>query len=147
MKIETILLPIDLSDEKGSARLAEVAKREARPDGARIHVLTVIPDVGMPIVGSYFPPDFEEKARAEARERLEAWIADHGFDGFDVAADVAMGSIYRKILDRARRIAPDLIVIGAHRPEFQDYLLGSNAARVVRHADRSVYVVRHPNGA
>ncbi|MEP3300223.1 MAG: universal stress protein, partial [Pseudoruegeria sp.] len=36
----------------------------------------------------------------------------------------------------------DLIVIGAHRPDFKDYLLGPNAARVVRHSECSVYVVR-----
>jgi nucleotide-binding universal stress UspA family protein len=33
-------------------------------------------------------------------------------------------------------------VVGAHRQDLKDYLLGPNAARVVRHADCSVYVVR-----
>ncbi len=32
--------------------------------------------------------------------------------------------------------------IGSHRPELKDYLLGPNAARVVRHANCSVLVVR-----
>ena len=36
----------------------------------------------------------------------------------------------------------DLIVIGAHKPDFKDYLLGPNAARVVRHSHCSVHVVR-----
>ena len=35
-----------------------------------------------------------------------------------------------------------LIVIGAHRPDLKDYLLGPHAARVVRHAECSVLVVR-----
>jgi nucleotide-binding universal stress UspA family protein len=34
-----------------------------------------------------------------------------------------------------------LIVMGAHRPAFQDYLIGPNAARVVRHAKCSVLVL------
>ena len=38
--------------------------------------------------------------------------------------------------------AADLIVIGCHAPGVGDFLLGSNAARVVRHAGCSVYVVR-----
>ena len=37
---------------------------------------------------------------------------------------------------------PDLIVMASHRPELKDYLIGPNAARVVRHADCSVQVVR-----
>ncbi|MBS28951.1 MAG: hypothetical protein CL566_08540 [Alphaproteobacteria bacterium] len=36
----------------------------------------------------------------------------------------------------------DIIVIPAHRPYVGDYLLGSNAARVARHADQSVLIVR-----
>ncbi|MDH3475684.1 MAG: universal stress protein [Rhodospirillales bacterium] len=36
----------------------------------------------------------------------------------------------------------DLIITGSHKPNVSDYLLGSNAARVVRHASCSVFVVR-----
>ena len=32
--------------------------------------------------------------------------------------------------------------MSANRPELKDYLLGPNAARVVRHSDVSVLVVR-----
>jgi nucleotide-binding universal stress UspA family protein len=35
-----------------------------------------------------------------------------------------------------------MIVMASHRPEMSDYLLGANAARVVRHAKISVLVVR-----
>ena len=46
------------------------------------------------------------------------------------------------ILDTAKRIGANLIVVQSHRPELTDYLLGPNAAHVVRHADCSVMVVR-----
>jgi len=36
----------------------------------------------------------------------------------------------------------DLIIVGSHKPGLQDYLLGSTAARVVRHAMCSVLVGR-----
>ena len=36
----------------------------------------------------------------------------------------------------------DLIVIGAHKAQISDFLLGPNAARVVRHSKASVLVVR-----
>ena len=32
--------------------------------------------------------------------------------------------------------------MASHRPELRDYLIGPNAARVMRHADASVLVVR-----
>ena len=35
------------------------------------------------------------------------------------------------------------LVVGSHRPAMKDYLLGTNAARVVRHAGRSVLVARN----
>jgi universal stress protein F len=55
---------------------------------------------------------------------------------------VAEGRIYREILKAAQTIQADLIVMGSHHPELKDYLLGPNAAKVVRHADCSVMVVR-----
>ncbi len=47
-----------------------------------------------------------------------------------------------EILRVAREIEADLILLAAHRPELKDFLLGPNAARVVRHFDGSVLVVR-----
>ena len=41
-----------------------------------------------------------------------------------------------------RKAEADLIVVGSHRPAMRDYLLGTNAARVVRHAHCSVLVAR-----
>ncbi len=55
---------------------------------------------------------------------------------------IAEGKIYREILNAAQAIEADLIVIGSHHPERKDYMLGPNAARVVRHVDCSVMVVR-----
>ena len=45
---------------------------------------------------------------------------------------VATGTAYQEILHTAQEAGSDLIVIGAHRPDLKDYLLGPNAARVVQ---------------
>ena len=55
---------------------------------------------------------------------------------------VTAGNVYESIINVGKKIHADLIVMSAHRPELKDYLLGPNAARVVRHSDRSVLVVR-----
>ena len=55
---------------------------------------------------------------------------------------VAQGTVYKIVIDTADGIGADLIVMASHRPERRDYLLGANAARVVRHSEKSVLVVR-----
>jgi nucleotide-binding universal stress UspA family protein len=51
-------------------------------------------------------------------------------------------SIYAEILGVAGEAEADLVVVGSHRPAMKDYLLGTNAARVVRQARCSVLVAR-----
>jgi hypothetical protein len=48
---------------------------------------------------------------------------------------VLHGRVYDQIIAAADKLGvSDAIVMGSHRPELSDYLLGPNAARVVRHA-------------
>jgi nucleotide-binding universal stress UspA family protein len=51
-------------------------------------------------------------------------------------------SIYAEILGVAEEAEADLAIIGSHRLAMKDYLLGTNAARVSRHARCSVLVAR-----
>ncbi len=139
---ENILLPIDLGHSSSWQWALPSAIDIARMHGGMLHLLTVIPSFGMPVVGSFFPENFEDEARKEAERTLAAFIREKVPD--DIAADgyVAVGTIYDEILRAADRIGCDLIVLASHRPEMKDYLLGTNAARVVRHARQSVFVVR-----
>ena len=57
-------------------------------------------------------------------------------------AIVASGTVYEEILRVAAETKCDVIVMASHRPGLQDYLIGPNASRVVRHAHCSVLVVR-----
>ncbi|RMD64978.1 MAG: universal stress protein [Alphaproteobacteria bacterium] len=138
-----ILLPIDLEEDDGTARKAlNAAVEYCRDHGAGLHVLTVVPGFGMSIISQYFPEDAEQKILNDAAERLRAFIAAHVPRDITAQAIVASGTVYEEILETARKIGCDLIVMCAHRPDLKDYLLGPNAARVVRHADCSVLVVR-----
>ena len=137
-----ILLPIDLGDEGSSMGALSKAVELAKSAGATLHVLTVVPGFRMSIVSQYFPEDFEEKSLADATQRLRALIADKVPSGVKTQAIVANGTVYEEILRVAAEIKCDLIVMASHRPALKDYLLGPNAARVVRHAACSVLVVR-----
>jgi len=138
----SILLPIDLASGAGWQKPLGLALELARAGGGTLHVMSVLPDFGMSIVGSYFDKEFERKALADMSGQIEAWIAEHIPDGMSAKAHVAHGSIYDEILRAADKLGCDAIVMAAHRPELRDYLLGPNAARVVRHARQSVLVVR-----
>lgn len=119
-----------------------MAVQLATQNGAEIHVLTVIPDYGMPVVGSFFPKDFAEQALASSGEELKKLVAEQIPDNLLAEAQAVQGSIYKEIIAYANARGCDLIVLASHRPEMSDYLLGPNAARVVRHASQSVFVVR-----
>ena len=58
------------------------------------------------------------------------------------AISVRFGDVYQEILAHANKIGADLIIVASHKPNVSDYLLGTTAARVVRHAACSVFVVR-----
>lgn len=139
---QDILLPVDLEDSASSARALEVAVEYAKASGATLHVMTVVPDFGMSIVGSYFPDDFADKAITDTDKRLHDYVSENVPDGINVQHMVAHGRIYEEIIRAAAKASADVIVIPAHRPDVGDYLLGSNAARVARHADQSVLIVR-----
>jgi nucleotide-binding universal stress UspA family protein len=137
-----ILVPVDLSDKHSWRKALPAAIAMGEAFGAKLHVITVVPEFGLPIVGQYFPEGYEEKVRQQAAKQLKAFVAEQVPDAVPTRRIVAEGKIYREILNAAKSIEADLIVMGSHHPELKDYLLGPNAAKVVRHADCSVLVVR-----
>lgn len=138
-----ILLPIDPSDAASYDKALPVAAKLAEAYGARLHIMTVAPDFGLSIVGQFFPEGFEKEALAAAREAIAAVVEKAALPAtIPVQLIVAHGAVYEEILRAAGAVNADLIVIGAHRPALKDFLLGPNAARVVRHATMSVMVVR-----
>lgn len=134
-----VLIPVDVATPQDTQKLLLAAKGLTAQWECEVHVLTVVPTVGMPIVGSYFDDDAEEKGRAVVAQQLKDAVAASGLDAI---AHIQFGTVYDCVIKQAAKLGADLIVIGAHQPELQDYLLGTNAARVVRHAKQSVLVMR-----
>lgn len=139
---KTILLPIDLGEESSWKKALPAALLHARSEGGSLTLVTVVPDFGESIVGTYFPTDFADKAVTKVEADLEAFRAAHVPGDVPSKAIVRAGSIYHEIITVAEEIGADLIVLASHRPALSDYLLGPNAARVVRHVRCSVLVVR-----
>ena len=139
---KSVLLPIDLSSQESWSKAAPAAIKMARDNGIPLHVVTVVPDFGSSMVGMYFEDGFEKKALHETGEHMNAWIAENVPTGVEVHGHVLHGRVYDQIINGADKLGCDVIVMGSHQPQLSDYLLGPNAASVVRHAKQSVFVIR-----
>lgn len=136
---KSVLVSVDLTTPEETQRLLGKAKELSAPWGSDLHVATVVPNVGMAIVGSYFDKDFESATSSAATNELTSALEKAGIDA---TPHVLSGTIYDEVIALAGKLNVELIMIGAHGPQMKDYLLGSNAARLVRHSKRSVLVIR-----
>lgn len=140
---KNILLPVDLNHDSSWQKALPMAIDHCKTFGATLHIMTVVPDFGMPLVASYFPENFETKVREDANRQLHDFVKAHVGEAVPVQHIVAEGVFYKEIIRVAEEIDADLIIMASHHPELKDYLLEPNAERVVRHSDKSVLVVRN----
>jgi universal stress protein F len=141
VRMKRILVGLDGSPREQGVMAAALGL--ARRTGAE---LVLFRAVGLP---TELPPDayrlppaevthLLEKQASDALARLRAEIPS------DVASRnrVAIGTPWEAICRIAKDEDVDLVVVGSHRYDVLDRVLGTTAAKVVNHADRSVLVVR-----
>jgi nucleotide-binding universal stress UspA family protein len=127
-----VLVPVDLGDVDAAEKAIGLARHLARQDGARLTVLTVVPD---------WPEELTLR-KIDWQAELDAYIAGVR-DGMEIAGVVRQGgSISGRIIEAIEDLGIDLVVMASHNPRITDYLIGSNAAHVVLHCPCSVLVVR-----
>lgn len=140
--IKRILVPIDFSDcsRKGLQYALPLAKEHQ----ATITLLYVVP----PAYGAseYAAIDYaqlEASMKAGGEKELAKMAADEMLNGVSTTSLVRVGSPAREILETARDLPADLIVISTHgRTGLKHVLLGSVAEQVVQRAPCPVFVVR-----
>jgi nucleotide-binding universal stress UspA family protein len=137
-----ILLPVNREHEASWKKALPVAIEHCKAFGSRLHVLTVVPGLGVGDVSSFLPMGFEQQVLDNASQWMHAFARDNVPSGIAVQHIVGHGKVHREILRVAGEIGADLIIMASHRPELADHLIGSNAAHVVQHAKCSVLVVR-----
>jgi nucleotide-binding universal stress UspA family protein len=138
---KNILVALDLNDETSCRQPLLSAVGLARTFDARLHVLTVVREVEA-ILQAMSAPLAYELIATDLENELGALIRRVNASDLNPNILVTHGvSIYAEILRVAEEVEADLVV-GSHRPAMKDYLLGTNSARVVRHAHCSVLVAR-----
>ncbi len=136
---KNILIPVALEPE-GDLSTALTAAKALIDEGGAVSLLHVVEDVPA-FVAAHFAE--AEGASARHREAAQAKLDEIASGaGFPVRAHVTSGHASRTILDEAEAIGADCIIISSHKPGLGDYLIGSHAARVVRHSKCAVLVVR-----
>lgn len=139
--VSRILCPIDFSDP--SAHAIEQAVALARWYRARLTALHVYSPIFMPVPGLPAPAD---RVGAEELERvrlqIEACVEAAGPADVAVDAIVDVGQPARQILDCARRLPADLVVMGTHGAGgFEHLVLGSVTEKVLRRSNCPVLTV------
>ncbi len=133
---KNILVPIAMEHSKDTSKAMELAQLLLDSDGT-ITLLTVLEKIPA-YVAQQVPAEAFTDNRIEAKAALKA---DAG-GVKNVKTAVVDGHAATTILGFADDNGSDCIVISSHRPGLQDYLLGSTASRVVRHAKACVHVIR-----
>ena len=136
-----LLVPVDVADVDAAKPALDraVAMANASDGTLRlIYVRSILPVTYMEFV----PPSFDDEQQRDSERKLAEIAAGIALPRDRVSAVVRLGSVYNEVLDEAKKIGADLIIVGSHRPTMATYLLGSNASTIVRHAESSVLVVR-----
>jgi nucleotide-binding universal stress UspA family protein len=137
------LVALDSSPRAAQVLAAAIALAQATSTKLVLFRAVGLPG-DLPIEAYAMPPDgvvevLEQRAKRELDEASRAIPAGVPFE-----TRVEVGTPSQAICDAGKGVDAALIVLGSHGYSALDRLLGTTAARVVNHADRSVIVVRRP---
>jgi nucleotide-binding universal stress UspA family protein len=142
-EIKTILFATDFSD--GSARACDLARTLATLAGARLHVLHVITEL-VDKQRRRLPADVVDTlVREVERHAVEDMhrFCDANFADLETTNDIVIGVAHEEVINNARKVNADLIVMGTHgRTGLEKMLVGSTAEKVVRSSPIPVLTVR-----
>ncbi len=136
-----ILAAVDLDDNDKAEKILQIAANIANIDSAGLHLLSVI-GAAQAVISQHLPEGYEKMAMKRTEQDLATLATSVNLAQGTVTSSARFGDIYREILAHAEKSAVDLIIVGSNKPQATDFLLGTNAARVVRHSSCSVLVIR-----
>ena len=133
---KNILVPV-VFDEEHDTQASFLAARALADKDAKftvVHVIEAIP--------AYFTAEIPDDVLSNAHDDVATLLTKSAKALPGAASKLITGHPGRTLVDYANENGVDCIVIASHRPGFSDIFLGSTAARVVRHANCSVHVIR-----
>ncbi len=137
-----ILVPVDPNEIEFAKPAVAAAANLAAQGGGEVLLIGILP-VMNGYVSEFLPADFEAGFEKETEGRIHAVGVAAGIAPERFTVKLRSGSVYHEVIDESKESGVDLIVVTSHRPQMSTYLLGSNAAKIVRHATCSVMVLRN----
>jgi len=145
---KNILVPTDFGEAAATA--LEYARDLARQYGATLHLLYVADDLNRRYAFGAtptLPPEMQEGIEEDGRKRAEGLLSRADREQLHARVVVCTSvATAATIIDHARSLQVDLIVMGTHgRSAVSHLLMGSVAERVVRTAPCPVLTVHQPH--
>lgn len=146
--MKKILVPTDFSEQATYA--VELASHLARALQAEITFLHVVVDATMPTVhytGEIALPDMQDrlyvlKLMERGKEQMAELVERKDMEGLTVHTEVHVGDIYHGVKEIIASKEIDLVVMGTKGSGgIEEFLIGSNAERIVRHATCPVITI------
>ena len=141
--VKNVVVGVDGSEQ--SRHAATVSADLARKNGATLHLVTIVrpPEGWWGIVGSPPTPSALSKSLTDAqREILDSVVGEMDLTGIEVIQVEDVGDPARMLLDYARKVDADVMVIGRRGAGvIERIMLGSVANRVVHDAECPVLLV------
>ena len=134
-----ILVPVDIDNTDKLTKALDIAARTAKDSDATVVFVAVVDAV---------PTTSARPEGDRIKAQLDSFAADQAKAHTIKTADhVALRSDFRlsvgaDIIDSAKKMDCDLVIMASHVPGIKDHILSSNAGYVASHAPMSVYVVR-----
>lgn len=137
----TILVPLDLHKKADNDIILTTAVDIAEKYGSKLIFVNVIDvDLDSTLVDRF--NDVKAHYAINAERQLQKLVSGNVPAELNAEFKVVSGRSYSKVVAAADELGADLIIVAAHKKGMKEFLLGMTAARVVRHAECSVLVVR-----
>jgi len=132
----TIIVPTDLSDDE--VTIESLQNAETLSDNGQIILLHVLGDIPSYALKG-IPTELMKELVPKTSDALKELVY---LSHVNAKTEVRNGKPYRQIIAAVKDYEADLILINSHKRGVKDYLLGSTAEKVLRHAPSSVLVTR-----
>jgi len=137
-----ILVPVDIDYPETATAVYNRAAEIAKPSGAEVQLISVMPGFGMPIVATYISDEVRKEVTDRFEASLKKFINDHCVE--PVSYTVRTGKNWEEIIKAADKWEADLIVVFHNRNhEINEAFSKSCSQRVADNANCSVLWLRN----
>ena len=139
---KNILVPIHLDYKKNHKKLFAGTLEVLDQEDSKMSLLYVNENRIHPSANTILGEKDLFDYNAEALDKLKIIASEYSLPLHKITFKIRNGSVHQEILEEAKKIDADAIVMMATKPGLGSYFISSTAERVIRHAKCSVFIIR-----